>query len=145
VRHHAASLTVAGAAILAAPAAVLPLTADARSHRTHRPPPNVRLWRSMAVNETEWKLRPGHLNFAAGAIRVHVYNQGMDDHDLTIADRTGRIVDSRGVVAKVGTKSGEAVFTVRLKPGRYKLYCSLFAGTPDSHEDRGMVAGIRVY
>jgi hypothetical protein len=37
------------------------------------------------------------------------------------------------------------VYTVRLKPGRYKLYCSLFAGTPDSHEERGMVASVRVY
>lgn len=145
MRHVAASLTVAGAAILAAPAAVLPLTAEARSHRTHRPPPNVTLWRSMAVNESEWKLRPGHLNFAAGAVRIHVYNQGMDDHDLTIADKSGRIVDARGVVAKIGSKSGQAVFTVRLKPGRYKLYCSLFANTPDSHEARGMVASIRVY
>jgi len=145
VRHHAARLGVAGAAVLAAPAAVLPLAAQARSHRTHRPPPNVTLWRSMAVNESEWKLRPGHLNFAAGAIRIHVYNQGMDDHDLTIADRAGRIIDARAVVAKIGTKSGQAVFTVRLKPGRYKLYCSLFAGTPDSHEERGMVASVRVY
>jgi len=145
VRHHAARLGVAGAAVLAAPAAVLPLAAQARSHRTHRPPPNVTLWRSMAVNESEWKLRPGHLNFAAGAIRIHVYNQGMDDHDLTIADRAGRIIDARAVVAKIGTKSGQSVFTVRLKPGRYKLYCSLFAGTPDSHEERGMVASVRVY
>ena len=145
MRHVATTVTVAGAAILAAPAAVLPLTAEARSHRTHRPPPNVTLWRSMAVNESEWKLRPGQLNFAAGAIRIHVYNQGMDDHDLTIADESGRIVDSRGVIAKIGSKSGQAVFTVRLKPGRYKLYCSLFANTPDSHEARGMVASIRVY
>jgi len=145
VRHHAARLGVAGAAVLAAPAAVLPLAAQARSRRTHRPPPNVTLWRSIAVNESEWKLRPGHLNFAAGAIRIHVYNQGMDDHDLTIADRAGRIIDARAVVAKIGTKSGQAVFTVRLKPGRYKLYCSLFAGTPDSHEERGMVASVRVY
>jgi len=145
VRHHAVKLTVAGAAILAAPAAVLPLAADARSHRTHRPPPNVTLWRSMAVNESEWTLRPGHLNFAAGSIRIHVYNLGMDDHDVTVADRAGRILAARGVVAKVGTKTGEAVFSVKLKPGRYKLYCSLFAKTPDSHEDRGMVASIRVY
>ena len=99
----------------------------------------------MAVNESEWTLRPGHLNFTAGAIRIHVYNLGMDDHDLTIADKSGRIVDARGVVAKIGAKSGQAVFTVRLKPGRYKLYCSLFANTPDSHEARGMVASIRVY
>ena len=30
-----------------------------------------------------------------------------------------------------------------LTPGAWKLYCSLFAGTPDSHEDQGMAAVIR--
>jgi hypothetical protein len=131
--------------MLAAPAAVVPLAADARSHRTHQPPPNVKLWRSMAVNETEWAVRPGHLNFQAGAVRIHVYNLGMDDHDLTIADSVGRIVTSRGVVAKSGSKAGEAVFSVHLKPGRYRVYCSLFAGTADSHEVFGMKASIRAY
>ncbi len=138
-------LGVAGAAILAAPAAVLPLAADARNHRTHQPPPNVKLWRSMAVNETEWAVRPGHLNFAAGNVRIHVYNQGMDDHDLTVADAAGHIITSRGVVAKSGSKAGETVFTVRLKPGRYRVYCSLFAGTADSHEVFGMKATIRAF
>ncbi len=138
-------LAVAGVAIVATPAAVLPLTADARKHRTHRPPPSVKLWRSMAVNETEWAVRPGHLNFAAGTVRIHVYNLGMDDHDLTIADPAGRVIASRGVVAKSGTKAGQAVFSVRLKPGRYRIYCSLFAGTADSHEAFGMTAMIRAY
>jgi plastocyanin len=138
-------LAAAGVAVVAAPASVLPLAADARNHRTHRPPPNVKLWRSMAVNETEWAVRPGHLNFAAGTVRIHVYNVGMDDHDLTVADAAGRIVGSRGVVAKIGSKAGETVFTVRLKPGRYRVYCSLFAGTADSHEAFGMKATIRAY
>ena len=130
---------------MAAPAAVLPWAADARTHRTHQPPPNVKLWRSMAVNETEWAVRPGHLNFAAGTVRIHVYNQGMDDHDLTVADAGGRVIASRGVVAKVGTRAGETVLTVKLKPGRYRVYCSLFAGTADSHEVLGMRATIRAY
>ena len=122
-------LAVAGAAFLAAPAAVLPLAADARSHRTHQPPPNVKLWRSMAVNETEWAVRPGHLNFAAGTVRIHVYNQGMDDHDLTIADAAGHIVASRGVLAKNGSKAGEAVFTVKPEAGPLPRVLLLFAGT----------------
>ena len=138
-------LGVAGVAILAAPAAVLPLAADARNHRTHQPPPNVKLWRSMAVNETEWAVRPGHLNFRAGTVRIHVYNLGMDDHDLTVSDSAGRVIASRGVVAKGGTKAGEVVFNVHLKPGRYRVYCSLFAGTADSHEVLGMKASIRAY
>ena len=31
---------------------------------------------------------------------------------------------------------------MNLAPGRYKLYCSLFAGTPSSHEVFGMVTYI---
>ncbi len=142
---HRLRLGLVGAAVLAAPTAVLPLAAEARKHRTHAPPPNVKLWRSMAVNETEWAVRPGHLNFRAGSVRIHVYNLGMDDHDLTVADTTGRIIASRGVVAKSGTKPGEVVFSVHLKPGRYRVYCSLFEGTADSHEAFGMKAMIRAY
>ena len=34
--------------------------------------------------------------------------------------------------------------TARLAPGTYTLVCSLFAGTPDSHEVRGMTTTLRV-
>jgi hypothetical protein len=138
---------LAGVAIMAAPAfvSVGDDDADARKRRTVLPPPNVRLWSSMAVNLTEWSVRPGHLHFKAGDVRLHVYNLGMDDHDLTIADASGRIVATRAVVAKVGSKAGEAVFTAHLPRGRFKLYCSLFAGTADDHEKLGMVSYVRVY
>jgi hypothetical protein len=31
-----------------------------------------------------------------------------------------------------------ATIVAKLPPGRYKLYCSMFAGTPQSHEMLGM-------
>ncbi len=139
-------LGIAGVAVLAAPAFVPAVDdADARKRRTVLPLPHVKLWSSMAVNLAEWSVKPGHLHFKTGDIRLHVYNAGMDDHDLTIADASGRIVASRGVVAKMGSKPGEVVFTARLARGRWKLYCSLFAGTTDDHEKLGMVSYVRVY
>ena len=62
----------------------------------------------------------------------------MDDHDLALVDASGNVrsVDvpsreSRSLVATFG-------------PGRVKLYCSLFAGTPGSHEALGMSTTIEV-
>ena len=68
----------------------------------------------------------------------NIYNRGMDDHDLALVDASGNVrsVDvppreSRSLVATLG-------------PGQVKLYCSLFAGTPGSHEALGMSTTIEV-
>jgi hypothetical protein len=39
---------------------------------------------------------------------------------------------------------GSATIVAKLSPGRYKLYCSMFMGTPQSHEALGMLAYITV-
>ena len=68
-----------------------------------------------------------------GKVRIHVYNRGMDDHDLTL-------VDAHGQVHSVPLVSGEdAVLEADLAAGPVRLFCSLFAGTPDSHVDKGMI------
>jgi uncharacterized cupredoxin-like copper-binding protein len=62
----------------------------------------------------------------------------MDDHDLTL-------VDGNGVTQQVGVKPGtSATLVVPLKPGTYRLFCSLFEGTPESHDALGMHATIDV-
>jgi hypothetical protein len=142
VRARRALVVISAAALTAA---LLPAAADARKRHLHRPPPPITLWSSLAVNETEWALRPGHLNLRAGRVRVHVYNQGMDDHDLTIAQVGGHIVAATAVKASVNGRAGEAIIQPALRPGRYRLYCSLFRNTPDSHEAKGMVAFVNVY
>ena len=38
----------------------------------------------------------------------------------------------------------EGTLIVALKPGSYRLYCSLFEGTPQSHDALGMHAVIEV-
>jgi len=109
-------------------------SAGERFHRLHVPPPPVVvLPHSLAVDEFEWGMRGTHLEVKAGVVRIHVYNRGMDDHDLTL-------VDAHGQVHSVPLVSGEdAVLEADLAAGPVRLFCSLFAGTPDSHVDKGMV------
>jgi hypothetical protein len=68
----------------------------------------------------------------AGLVTFNVYNRGMDDHDLAVVDVNGNLQivavppgETRSLVAELGV-------------GQAKLYCSLFAGTPESHEALGM-------
>ncbi len=109
-------------------------SAGERFHRLHVPPPPVVvLPHSLAVDEFEWGMRGTHLEVKAGVVRIHVYNRGMDDHDLTL-------VDAHGQVHSVPLVSGEdAVLEADLGAGPVRLFCSLFAGTPDSHVAKGMV------
>jgi hypothetical protein len=108
-------------------------SAGERFHRLHVPPPPVEvLPQSLAVDEFEWGMRGTHLEVRAGRVRIHVYNRGMDDHDLTL-------VDAHGKLHSVPLGSGaDAVLEADLAAGPVKLFCSLFAGTPDSHVDKGM-------
>jgi hypothetical protein len=112
-------------------------SAGERLHRLHIPPPPARvLPQSIALDEFEWGIRGTHLEIAAGQLRIHVYNRGMDDHDLAV-------VDASGVLHTVPLASGaDAVLDVDVAAGPVKLFCSLFAGTPDSHEAKGMVFNV---
>ena len=114
-------------------------SAGERIHRLHVPPPPVAvLPQSPAVDEFEWGMRGTHLDVKAGLVRIHVYNRGMDDHDLTL-------VDAQGTVHSVPLGSGDdAVLEADLAAGPVQLYCSLFAGTPQSHDALGMHSTIDV-
>jgi hypothetical protein len=112
-------------------------SAGRRIHRLHVPPPPARvLPQSIALDEFEWGIRGTHLEIAAGRLQIHVYNRGMDDHDLAV-------VDAQGVLHTVPLASGaDAVLDVDVAAGPVKLFCSLFAGTSDSHEAKGMVFNV---
>jgi uncharacterized cupredoxin-like copper-binding protein len=118
--------TVVAATAVAAP----------RVHRTRLPPPATppRLPTSLGVDEGEWLIVPSKKVVAAGEVSFHVNNRGMDDHDFTVVDGTGTL---RQLYLEPAT---EGTVTATLTPGRYRIYCSLFAGTPDSHETLGMVS-----
>ena len=119
------------ALVMAASAVAAP-----RLHRTKLPPP-LPLPTSLAVDEGEWLVVPSKRVVAAGEVTLRVYNRGMDDHDLAVVDATGAVRDLDLEPGGTGT------IRATLTPGVWKLYCSLFAGTPDSHEERGMVAFLR--
>jgi hypothetical protein len=110
-----------------------------RLHRLHLPPPPAQaLPQSIALDEFEWGIRGTHLEVAAGTLQIHVYNRGMDDHDLTL-------VDAHGQVQSVPLASGaDAELDADVAAGPLRLYCSLFEGTPDSHVAKGMVFDLTV-
>jgi hypothetical protein len=111
---------------------------SAGAERRHRIKlPEAELPRSLTVDESEWALRPSKRLVAAGPVRIRVYNRGEDDHNLVVHERDG----TPHVVSLKPKESG--TITARLAPGTYTLVCSLFAGTPDSHEALGMTTTIR--
>jgi len=125
MRRRAGILAVGAlAAVLAAPAA------QARRHRIVLP--GAELTHALTVDESEWAMRGSKTDVAAGAVRIRTYNRGQDDHNLMLFEQDG-------TPDVVSLKPGEAgTITAHLRPGTYKLFCSLYAGTPESHEDRGM-------
>ena len=124
---------IAGALIAVSLLAAATAVAAPRVHRLTPPPP---LPTSLAVDEDEWTVIPSKRVVAAGPVTLRVYNRGMDDHDLSLVDATGAL---HRVDLAPGTSSE---IRATLTPGTWKLWCSLFAGTPGSHELNGMVTTI---
>lgn len=101
-------------------------------------PPPGELSRTVGVDEREWSVGLSRVLVGAGDVTFRIYNRGMDDHDLAV-------VDADGVRQRVDVPSREdRTMTVRLAPGTVKVVCSLFEGTPASHENAGMVAYLEV-
>jgi plastocyanin len=72
----------------------------------------------------------------AGNAIIELANFGQDPHDLR-ADRIGHTGSSAAIDPVAGGQQGELF--IKLKPGRYHLYCSLA-----DHESRGMSAELVV-
>jgi plastocyanin len=88
----------------------------------------------VGVNHTEWQVALGRTKVPAGRVEFNVTNVGEDGHDFAVR-RDGEV---RAQVREL--RPGErATKTVRLKRGRYVLFCSL-----PKHEKRGMRARLRV-
>jgi plastocyanin len=117
--------------VVAVAAATFAAPASSRRHRLHLPLPP--LPRSLAVDEQEWSVIPSQTVVAAGTVRFTAYDRGMDAHDMQLIAPNGRVLGT--VFMEPGSS---AKLTASLQPGTYRLICSLFAGTPESHEARGM-------
>jgi uncharacterized cupredoxin-like copper-binding protein len=118
--------------------AVFPAVASSRRHRLHLPPPQ--LPHSLAVDEKEWAVQPSKTIVGAGTVRFQAHNRGQDDHNFVIVDASSW--KAFGSVSLSPGSSAELV--ANLPPGTYRLFCSLFAGTPESHDARGMHAFLTV-
>ena len=91
----------------------------------------------LLVSASEYRLTLSRPRIARGGAIVQLLNRGQDDHDL----RLRRISSRHGSIARWSvTRPGRlSQLTLRLSPGRYRLWCSL-AG----HRRLGMRALLRV-
>jgi plastocyanin len=127
-----AALVALALLVVASVGAVL-ADAAARKHRL-KVPPRPAFPRAVSVDEIEYALNPSRTIISSGRVRIFAYNRGMDDHDIAVYDQAGNTV-----VAPVPLAPGGAdEVTVTLPAGDYRVVCSLFAGTPASHELLGM-------
>ena len=111
-------------------------------HRLNLPTPP--LPHDLTVDESEWQIIPSERMVAAGTVTMEVYDRGQDEHNLTVQGPITASGDGT-IRGQVWLQSGASTtLTAKLAPGRYKLYCSMFAGTPQSHEAMGMLSSITV-
>jgi hypothetical protein len=90
----------------------------------------------VGVGEREWRISLYRSRVPVGVVHLNARNFGEDGHDLSIRNRSGKVLKTLPEL-----KPGDTgTLKVRLrKPGRYVVFCSL-AG----HEARGMRAVLRV-
>ena len=125
--------------MLSAVLALLGASAAEARPRVHRlrvpPPPAEVLPSSLVVDMTSGTCARAHASRPARCDRRLQPRHGRPrPHD------GGR---GRGAADRAADgQRGPGRLVVDLAPGRYKLYCSLFAGTPSSHEVFGMVTYI---
>ncbi len=86
----------------------------------------------MAVNASEFALTLSRSTVPAGPVRVQLVNRGEDDHDLRIDG------SERSWQYAVAGPGESRTRTLRLRPGRYRLICTL-----EGHEALGMHARLR--
>jgi hypothetical protein len=119
------------------PPATAPATTPAPAPAPAPTPPTA-LPTSLSVDMKEWAVTLSKRTVAAGVVLLQVNNRGMDDHDLTVVG-----ADGKKYVIVLGP-GAQGPLTPTLASGDYKLYCSLFEGTPSSHEALGMKAVLQV-
>jgi hypothetical protein len=89
----------------------------------------------LGVSATEFHLVLSRGSVRAGRVIVQLQNKGEDVHDL----RLRRIGGKRTYAFPLTSPSGRATLTIKLLPGRYRLWCSVA-----DHGQLGMQAVLRV-
>ncbi len=83
----------------------------------------------------EFHYRLSRVRIPAGRVRIELVNFGQDEHDLTL-QRVGGATVYQLPTALPGNRQ---IINLRLKPGVYRLSCSLA-----DHASRGMQSRLRV-
>jgi hypothetical protein len=87
------------------------------------------------VNAKEWSLILSRQTLKVGEARIQLYNGGQDAHDLRL-----RRVGGTQTLSVAETTPGKVTeLRAVLRPGRWKLWCSL-----PEHQARGMRATLTV-
>ncbi len=89
----------------------------------------------LLVTATEFRFALSRATLPAGSALVQLSNRGEDPHDLVLR-RVRAASGGRGVETAPGATSERSV---RLRPGRYVLFCSL-----PGHRTKGMQARLSV-
>jgi hypothetical protein len=89
----------------------------------------------LGVSASEFHLVLSRASVKAGRVIVQLQNEGEDVHDL----RLRRVGGKRTYRFPVTSPGGRSTVTLRLLPGRYRLWCSLA-----NHAQLGMRAVLRV-
>jgi hypothetical protein len=87
------------------------------------------------VTALEFEYRLSRLSVRQGPVLIELVNYGEDEHDLKLR----RVGGTRVWTLRKLLPGSRATLFVRLRPGRYRLWCSV-AG----HSGRGMRATLRV-
>jgi uncharacterized cupredoxin-like copper-binding protein len=89
----------------------------------------------LGVSATEFHLVLSRGSVKAGRVIVQLQNKGEDVHDL----RLRRVGGTRTYTFPLTSPGGRATLTLKLLPGRYRLWCSVA-----DHGQLGMQAVLRV-
>ena len=89
----------------------------------------------LGVSATEFHLVLSRGSVRAGRVIVQLQNKGEDVHDL----RLRRMGGKRTYAFPLTSPGGRATLTIKLLPGRYRLWCSVA-----DHAQLGMQAVLRV-
>jgi len=89
----------------------------------------------LGVGATEFHLVLSRGSVKAGRVIVQLQNKGEDVHDL----RLRRIGGKRTYAFPLTSPGGRATLTIKLLPGRYRVWCSVA-----DHGQLGMQAVLRV-
>jgi hypothetical protein len=89
----------------------------------------------LGVGATEFHLMLSRASIKAGVVEIELQNLGQDPHDL----RVRKVGGKHTFVVPLTQPGARKSVALNLKPGRYRLWCSLA-----DHRSLGMQAVLRV-